>query len=41
MLRCNHVGAVIIALANVLAWSTWDDSCETFWLGMDLGRRRA
>jgi hypothetical protein len=29
------------AVANVLAWSTWDDLCETFWLGMDLGRRRA
>jgi hypothetical protein len=29
------------AVANVLAWSTWDDSCETSRLGMDLGRRRA
>ncbi len=28
------------AVENVLTWSTWDASCETFWLGMDLGRRR-
>jgi hypothetical protein len=29
------------AVANVLAWSTWDDSCDTFWMGTDLGRRWA